>query len=65
MVHGTNRNADHYFHAVRKADSELLLRNLTDQIFELALISRKKMAAIVDPASGECKSIFDFVCRMV
>src|SRR5258706_10622664 len=34
-----------YFSAVRAASQELILRNLTDQIFELAHISSEKMEA--------------------
>ena len=35
-----------YFDAVKNATPELLLQNLTDQIFELAHIPSEKMAAI-------------------
>jgi hypothetical protein len=35
-----------YFEAVKMAQSELLLKNLTDQVFELAHISKEKMAGL-------------------
>ncbi len=35
-----------YFSAVKASDPELILRNLTDQVFELAHISKEKMQAI-------------------
>lgn len=35
-----------YYRAVFEADSAVILRNLTDQIFELTAISREKMGAI-------------------
>ncbi len=35
-----------YLNAVTAATSELILRNLTDQVFELAHICREKMAAL-------------------
>lgn len=35
-----------YFSAIREASPDLLLRNLTDQVFELAHISQEKMAAL-------------------
>jgi hypothetical protein len=35
-----------YYRAVSDADSAVILRNLTDQVFELAAISREKMSAI-------------------
>lgn len=43
VLHGTG---EAYFSAVRAAPPELILRNYTDQIFELAHISKEKMAAI-------------------
>ena len=43
LIHASDQQ---YFDAVKKADSEVLLRNLTDQIFELAHISREKMINI-------------------
>lgn len=43
IAHGTNTN---YSEAVKKAEPELLLKNLTDQVFELAHISREKMDAL-------------------
>jgi len=42
-AHGTN---DAYYQAVKIAESGLLLKNLTDQVFELAHISQEKMAGI-------------------
>jgi hypothetical protein len=41
-----HQNNEEYFSAVRAAPSELILRNLTDQIFELAHISSEKMKAL-------------------
>jgi hypothetical protein len=35
-----------YFSAIREASPDVLLRNLTDQVFELAHISREKMDAL-------------------
>jgi hypothetical protein len=43
LLHST---AEAYFSAIRAAPPELILRNYTDQIFELAHISKEKMAAI-------------------
>ncbi|MGD0570557.1 MAG: hypothetical protein ABSA78_19305 [Candidatus Sulfotelmatobacter sp.] len=43
LMHGT---PDKYFQALSAAPQELLLQNLTDQIFELAQISREKMDAL-------------------
>ena len=42
IAHQTNTG---YFSAVRAASDEILLRNITDQIFELAHISKQKMDA--------------------
>jgi len=39
-------NNQKYFEAVASAQSDLLLRNLTDQIFELATICDEKMAGV-------------------
>ena len=39
---------EEYFSAVRAASPELMLRNLTDQIFELAQISSEKMRALTN-----------------
>jgi hypothetical protein len=58
-------NDDQYFHAVRKADSELLLRNLTDQIYELALISRKKMSAIQQARRASLWAAASWVVNMI
>jgi len=41
-----HQNNEEYFSAVRAASPELILRNLTDQIFELAHISKEKMDAL-------------------
>jgi hypothetical protein len=41
-----HQNNEEYFSAVSAASPELILRNLTDQIFELAHISREKMNAL-------------------
>jgi hypothetical protein len=41
-----HRNPKEYFEAVDSASSERLLRNLTDQIFELARICQEKMDAL-------------------
>ena len=41
-----HENNEVYFSAVREASPELILRNLTDQIFELAHISSEKMDAL-------------------
>jgi hypothetical protein len=43
MQYGTNAE---YFSAVREASPELILQNLTDQVFELAHISKEKMDAL-------------------
>jgi hypothetical protein len=43
LLHDSNEG---YFSAVRGASAELILRNLTDQIYELAHISAEKMAAL-------------------
>jgi hypothetical protein len=40
MLH---KNHEDYFHAVSNAKVDLLLRNLTDQVFELAKICQEKM----------------------
>jgi hypothetical protein len=42
LQHGTNTT---YFHAVRAASPEILLRNITDQVFELCHISKEKTDA--------------------
>jgi hypothetical protein len=39
-----HKDSAHYFDAVSKAPPELILRNLTDQVFELASIAQDKMA---------------------
>jgi hypothetical protein len=41
-----HQNNEEYFSAVSAASPELILRNLTDQIFELAHISKEKMDAL-------------------
>jgi hypothetical protein len=41
-----HQNNEEYFLAVRTASPELILRNLTDQVFELAHISSEKMKAL-------------------
>jgi hypothetical protein len=41
-----HENNEVYFSAVRVADRELILRNLTDQVYELAHISKEKMQAL-------------------
>ena len=41
-----HKNNEEYFSAVRAASPELILRNLTDQVFELAHISSEKMKAL-------------------
>lgn len=41
-----HRDANDYFKAVGDASPELLLRNLTDQVFELARICAEKMDAL-------------------
>jgi hypothetical protein len=41
-----HQNNEEYFSAVCAASPELILRNLTDQIFELAHISSEKMKAL-------------------
>lgn len=41
-----HENNEVYFSAVFEASPELILRNITDQIYELAHISREKMGAI-------------------
>jgi hypothetical protein len=41
-----HRDNAEYFQAVQQAPPELLLRNLTDQIFELAYICDEKMTAV-------------------
>jgi hypothetical protein len=43
-----HQNSEEYFSAVRAASPELILRNLTDQIFELAHISKEKMDALTN-----------------
>ena len=43
LLHGTNQE---YGAAVRVASEELILQNLTDQVFELAHISKEKMDAL-------------------
>ncbi len=43
VLHGTNQE---YGVAVRGATEELMLQNLTDQVFELAHISKSKMDAL-------------------
>lgn len=42
-----HENNEEYFSAVRAAAPELILRNLTDQVYELAHISKEKMHALV------------------
>jgi len=39
-------NSDQYFEAVAKAEPEQLLRNITDQIFELAQIAKAKLDSL-------------------
>jgi hypothetical protein len=41
-----HENNEVYFSAVRAATPELILRNLTNQVFELANISKEKMEAL-------------------
>jgi hypothetical protein len=41
-----HENNEEYFSAVRSAPPELILRNLTDQVYELAHISKEKMHAL-------------------
>jgi hypothetical protein len=41
-----HQNNEEYFSAVSAASHELILRNLTDQVFELAHISKEKMDAL-------------------
>lgn len=41
-----HRSQEEYFNAIAVAEPILLLRNLTDQVYELASISRDKMAAL-------------------
>lgn len=41
-----HENNEAYFSAVSSATAELILRNLTDQIYELAHISKEKMHAL-------------------
>lgn len=48
-----------YLQAVQNAQPELLLKNLTDQIFELAHISKEKMAGL---QSGRQACWFGFWC---
>jgi len=43
LLHGSNAE---YYTAVSSASDELILKNLTDQIFELAHISKEKMDAL-------------------
>jgi hypothetical protein len=43
-----HQNNEEYFSAVRAAAPELILRNLTDQVFELAHISSEKMRALTN-----------------
>jgi hypothetical protein len=43
LLHGDN---DHYFGAVSEASQGLILRNLTDQVFELSHICHKKMECL-------------------
>jgi hypothetical protein len=43
LLHPTNSD---YFDAVKDASGELILRNFTDQVFELAHISKEKMDAL-------------------
>ncbi len=43
LAHGSE---DEYFQAVAAADAALILRNLTDHVFELASICREKMGAV-------------------
>ena len=40
------KDNEEYFYAIRDATSDVILRNLTDQIFELAHISSMKMRAL-------------------
>ena len=56
---------DQYFDAVRKADSELLLRNLTDQIYELSHISREKMSAIQQSRRASLWAAASWIVNMI
>jgi len=56
---------DEYFAAVKKADSELLLRNLTDQIYELSHISREKMAAIQQSRRASLWAAASWIVNMI
>jgi hypothetical protein len=40
------KSPDRYFRAVQDADANLMLRNLTDEVFTLASISSEKMAGL-------------------
>ena len=46
-----------YFEAVRRASAEVILRNITDQVFELAHISKEKMDTL---GSGRVALWFGF-----
>ena len=41
-----HRDHNHYFASISEASPDLLLRNLTDQVFELAHICREKMTGL-------------------
>ena len=43
-----HQNNEEYFSAVCAATPELILRNLTDQVFELAHISSEKMESLTN-----------------
>ena len=62
LVHSSDQQ---YFDAVKKADSELLLRNLTDQIFELAHISRAKMVNIQQSRRASLWAAASWIVNMI
>ena len=43
LLHDSNKS---YYDAVQKVDEQLELRNITDQVYELAYIAHKKIKAL-------------------
>ena len=60
--HGTNTA---YFNAVRAASQEILLRNITDQVFELCHISKEKMDAFQKARAGFWVAFISWVLTIV
>lgn len=62
LAHGTNAR---YAAAVQAATPELLLKNLTDQVFEVASISKDKMDALVSARFAIWSAVVSWIIVVV